>query len=165
MRSGDFLGSFQNQQFAQNQENPNKLAEEEYYAGTDLSGSARKKFVGKVYLLISLQLLLTTVIGYIAYNSITFKEIFVNTAMVLGMSVALLAISIVMACCTDFFRKYALPLFVAFTVLMSIIVGISICGYKSNVILTAAAITLLLTISLTIYACSLSSIQGKHNRI
>jgi hypothetical protein len=49
--------------------------------------------------------------------------------------------------------------------LMSIIVGISICGYKSNVILTAAAITLLLTISLTIYACSLSSIQGKHNRI
>jgi len=72
---------------------------------------------------------------------------------VIVLSVALLALSIVIACCTDFFRKYALPLFITFTVLMSIMVAIAICAYQSKVVLTAAGITLLLSAALTLYAC------------
>jgi FtsH-binding integral membrane protein len=73
--------------------------------------------VSKVYLLLSLQLLLTAGIGYLAYNSTTFRSTFINTVTVLIVSVALLAVSIVIGCCTDVFRKYALPLFLLFTAL------------------------------------------------
>ena len=111
-----------------------------------------------MYLLLTLQLLLTAVIGYIGFNSPTFREVFAGTAVVIVLSVALLALSIVISCCTDFFRKYALPLFITFTLLMSIMVAISICAYESKVVLTAAGITLLLSAALTLYACNYFSI-------
>jgi FtsH-binding integral membrane protein len=76
-----------------------------------------------------------------------------NTAVVIVVSVSLIAITLVMACCTDFFRRHALPLFIIFTLLMSLMVAMSICGFKSNIILMAAGITLVMTIALTIYAC------------
>lgn len=74
--------------------------------------------------------------------------------MLIIVSVALLAVTIVIACCTDFFRKYALPLFIIFTLLMALLVAMSICAFKSKVVLLAVGITLFLTIALTIYACN-----------
>jgi FtsH-binding integral membrane protein len=103
-----------------------------------------------------MQLILTTVIGYIGYNSVPFQEVLVSIPIIIIVSVGLLALSIVIGCCTNFFRKYALPIFITFTVLMSLLVAISICGLKSKVILLAVGITLVVTIGLTIFACSLA---------
>lgn len=147
----NFRGSVSNQE-SYPQQNQNKLAEEEYYSG-GLQENARKGFVGKVYLLLSFQLLLTAGIGYLAYSSTTFRSTFINTATVIIVSVALLAVSIVIGCCTDVFRKYALPLFLLFTALEAFLVAIAICGFSSKVILMAVGITLALTLVLTIYAC------------
>lgn len=77
-----------------------------------------------------------------------------STAVIILVSVGLIALSLVISCCTDVFRKYALPLFILFTILMSILVAISICGFQSKVILMTVAITLVLTIALTIFACT-----------
>lgn len=121
---------------------------------------ARNNFIKKVYLLLTMQLLLTAAIGYFGYNSPAFRKIFANTAVVIVLSVALLALSIVIACCTDFFRKYALPLFITFTLLMSIMVAIAISAYESKVVLTAAGVTLLLAAALTIYACNYKVYSG-----
>jgi hypothetical protein len=76
-----------------------------------------------------------------------------NTPMVIIISVGLLAVTIVMACCTDFFRRHALPIFIIFTLLMALLVSIAITGFSSKVVLMAVVITLGLTIGLTIYAC------------
>ena len=57
------------------------------------------------------------------------------------------------ACCMQTFRKYALPIFIVFTILMSLLVAIAISGYSSQAILTAVGITLFLVVGLTVYAC------------
>ena len=76
-----------------------------------------------------------------------------NTPMIIIISVGLLTVSMVLACCISFFRRYALPLFIIFTVLMALMVAIAITGFSSKAILMAVGITLALTIGLTIYAC------------
>lgn len=63
----------QNQQFQNNpnlQTYPNKLADDGYQeSGLSLEQGARQKFISKVYMLLSLQLLFTSLLGYFAYNS------------------------------------------------------------------------------------------------
>lgn len=117
----------------------------------------------KVYTLLTLQLLFTAVIGYLGYNIPAFQQFFKSTPVVIVVSVGLIAITMVMACCIDLFRKYALPFFALFTVLLSILVAASICGFQSKVIMMAVAITLVLTISLTIYACITVGMKGRLN--
>jgi FtsH-binding integral membrane protein len=66
-----------------------------------------------------------------------------------------------MGCCVETFRKYALLFFVLFTICFSFLVAISICGYQSKIILTAAGLTLLLVFALTIFACNIINKLGK----
>ena len=72
---------------------------------------------------------------------------------VIALSVLLIILSIVIGCCTDFFRRYALPIFIIFTLLVSVLVAICISAYQSSVVLIAVVFTLVLVIGLTIYAC------------
>jgi FtsH-binding integral membrane protein len=65
-----------------------------------------------------------------------------------------MALSCVIGCCTEVFRKYALPIFIVFTLLFALLVAISISNYKSKVIMLAAGLTLLLVVALTAYACN-----------
>lgn len=74
--------------------------------------------------------------------------------MIIILSVSIVAIGIVLSCCVETFRKYALPLFVLFTLVFALLVGVTICGYKSTVVLLAAGLTLLVVIALTAYACT-----------
>ena len=104
--------------------------------------------------MLTLQLLITIVIGYFAYNSDWFKRAFINLPMIIILSVLLIALSFFIGCCVDTFRKVALPVFIVFTLLFAIIVGISICGYRSKVVLMAAGITFILVAGLTAYACN-----------
>jgi FtsH-binding integral membrane protein len=64
-----------------------------------------------------------------------------------------MALSCVIRCCTEVFRKYALPIFIVFTILFALLVAISISNYKSKVIMLAAGLTFLLVVALTAYAC------------
>ncbi len=104
---------------------------------------------------------MTAVIGYFAYNSTGFRSIFINSIAVIIISVSLLAVSLVIGCCTDTFRKYALPIFLLFTALEALLVSIAICGFSSKVILMAVGITLALTLILSIYACNYNLKQGR----
>ena len=119
-----------------------------------LEGGARSGFIRKVYTLLTLQLLVTVAIGFWAYNSPAFKTVFMNTPMIIILSVLLMGLSCFISCATDAFRKFALPIFIAFTLVFALLIGISICGYKSKIILMAAGLTLLLTAGLTIFACT-----------
>lgn len=165
MNPAFYRGSIPNNQLNNNQNQPNKLSQQEYYNSGSLTQNARKNFIAKVYLLLTLQLLFTAVIGYLGYNNKTFQSIFLNPVTIVITSVSLIAVSIVMACCTDFFRRHALPLFLIFTFFMSILVAASICGFQSKLILTAVVITLVLTVALTIYACIFGITQGRLNLI
>jgi hypothetical protein len=97
----------------------------------------------------------TVILGFIGMNSPAFKSIFVNTPAIIIISVSLIGVSLVIGCCTDFFRRYALPIFIIFTILMALTVAISVSAYSSKVILLAAGITLALTTGLTAFACKL----------
>ncbi len=119
-----------------------------------LEGGARAGFVRKVYTLLTLQLLVTIGIGFWAFNSPVFKKVFVNLPMIIILSVVLMALSCVIGCALATFRKYALPIFIAFTLVFALLVGISISGYQSKIVLMAAGITFALVAALTIYACN-----------
>ena len=137
--------------------NQDRLSEDEHYENKDDEGGlyqdSRIGFIRKVYTLVTLQLLVTAGIGYWGYNSQWFKDTFVQIVPMIILSVLVLGISIVIGCCTDVFRRYALPLFIIFTLLLSLLVAISISGYKSDSVLLAVAITMALVVALTIYAC------------
>lgn len=64
-----------------------------------------------------------------------------------------MALSCFIGCAVAAFRKWALPIFIVFTLVFALLIGISICGYKSKIVLMAAGITFLLVAALTIYAC------------
>ena len=100
-----------------------------------------------------IQLLITAGIGFIGYNNPGFKQTFGSLPAFIIITVLLLTLCIVISCCTDVFRRYALPIFVLFTGLISLLVAIGITAYKSESILAAVLITSVLVVGLTVYAC------------
>ena len=100
-----------------------------------------------------MQLIVTALVAVWAMNSQTFKNIFVNTPMIIVVSVSLMAVSIAVACFQEVMRKYGLPILIVFTLLFSILVGIICAQTKSSIVLTAFGITAFLVIALTAYAC------------
>ena len=100
-----------------------------------------------------IQLLVTAGLGYIAYNNEGFRKTFGSSGVLILVSVLLVVLSIVIACCNEFFRRYAIPIFTLFTLLVSLLVAITITKYKSQAILTAVVLTLVLVAGLTAYAC------------
>ena len=87
-------------------------------------------------------------------NSEIFKKIFVNTPVIIILSVLMVALSCVVGCCTDFMRKFGLPIFILFTIVMSLLVGIACAGTKPHIVLAAAGLTCLIVAALTAYACT-----------
>ena len=87
-------------------------------------------------------------------NNENFKKIFINVPALIIVSVALIAVTIVISCFRDFYRRYVIPIFIIFTGLFAILVAISITAYTSKVIIMAVVATLVVTIGLTIYACN-----------
>jgi hypothetical protein len=65
-----------------------------------------------------------------------------------------MAVTCFISCATETFRKYALPLFGAFTIIFSILVGVAVSHYKSMTVLTAVGVTFGLVVALTLYACT-----------
>lgn len=80
--------------------------------------------------------------------------------MLIILSVLLIAMSCVIGCCTDVFRKCALPIFIAFTLVFSLLVGISISNYESKIIFLAFGFTFFIVAALTAFACNSLFILG-----
>jgi len=106
-----------------------------------------------VYTLLAIQLIITTLICVWAMNSTSFKQIFGNTVSIIVLSVLLMAMSIAIACCTEFVRRFGLPVLLAFTLVFGLLIGIICANTNSQVVLAAAGITAVVVIGLTIFSC------------
>jgi len=109
--------------------------------------------VTKVYTLLSLQIIFTVIVAYVGYNNDTARRTFGNPVTLILVSVLMLAITFIMACCQDFYRRYVVPIFIIFTILFAIMIAVSIMAFDSNVIFMAVVATLAVTLALTAYAC------------
>lgn len=78
---------------------------------------------------------------------------FINVPAFIILSTLLLTLSIVIGCCYERVAKYALPLFLMFAIVESIFVGIICSQTNPSIVLSAAGITTVIVITLTIYAC------------
>lgn len=79
-----------------------------------------------------------------------------NKPVVIILSVLLMAMSIVISCCVDVVRKFGLPIMLVFTIVFALLVGVICATTKSSIVLTAAGITAVVVVGLTIFACIFS---------
>ena len=100
-----------------------------------------------------MQLLVTAGIGYWGYNSLWFQQTFGNITAVIVLSVLMLVSACFIGCCMQAFRACALPIFIIFTLIVSLLVAVCVSAYQSSTVLLAVGITLTLVTALTIYAC------------
>lgn len=107
-----------------------------------------------MYTILSIQLIITAAVCAWAMKTQSFKTMFVNTPAIIIISVLLMALSIVVGCCGETMRKYGLPILIGFTILFSLLVGIICAGTKPEIVLMATAITAVVVVALTIYACN-----------
>jgi FtsH-binding integral membrane protein len=87
-------------------------------------------------------------------KSDSFKNVFMNNAAIIIVSVLLMALSIFIGCFSETLQKYGLPIMIAFTLLFAILVGIICAKTKPEIVLTATAITAAIVVALTIFACT-----------
>lgn len=122
----------------------------------DLYDEGRSEFVRKVYTLLAISLVITTLICFWAMTSPSFKSAFVNVPAITILSVLLFAISIIVACCYQKVQKFGLAILIAFVIIESLLVGIMCSQTNPATVLTAAAITAIVVIGLTLFACTRS---------
>lgn len=120
----------------------------------DLYEQGRSEFVKKVYTLLAISLIVTTLVCLWATNSQSFKTAFCNIPAMTILSILLFIISMAAACCAQQMQKYGLIIFIAFVVVESLLVGILCAQTNPHTVLTSAGITALIVIGLTIYACT-----------
>jgi FtsH-binding integral membrane protein len=80
-----------------------------------------------VYSLLTVQLLITTLICYIAMTNKAFADFLANPAVLFSILAAYIAISVILCCCREWVRKYGLPILLIFTLVFSLLVGM-ICA-------------------------------------
>jgi hypothetical protein len=119
-----------------------------------LEGSARTSFIKKVYLLLSLQLLVTAILVLFSMYSPAYKSFVGNSITIIVASVGLLVVGLVMACCFEAARPFQVPLFIIFTILEAILVSAVTAFTSSKIVALAALMAFALVVVLTIYACT-----------
>lgn len=112
----------------------------------------RNDFLKKVYAILSVQLLVTTIVaGYILTTPSVRDFVMHSSGMMMLCFVGTLICIIAMHCVKDQY-PLNLALLAVFTLLESYSIGAICCMYKTESVVMAAGITLTITISLTIYA-------------
>lgn len=111
----------------------------------------RMKFLRKVYGLLTLQLLLTIVVaGSIAYTPVL-RDVIFSFPLILVMCILMSLILLIVL----HIKRHQFPincvLLTAFTVMMAMMVGATVSLYEVEVVIKAIALTLVITISLTLY--------------
>jgi len=141
--------------------------------GDNLSVTIRHGFIRKVYSLLFVQLLLTTVVG--AASAAGLASLAKSSggrqtyAMLLIFSTILyIGLIMTVSCFPAYLRKYPLNmgLMAAISVTLGFILGVVTSGYSSNVVLAAAGMTCAITAALTLFACQTKyDITGKASYI
>jgi len=122
------------------------------------STAVRHGFVQKVYGILGVQLLVTTVIGGLVMNyAATASKS--NPSLVMGLlvlsSVVTLGMMFVFICCPDTMRNSPTNyiLLTAFTVAEAVLVGVISAQYTKESVMMVLAVTVLVVLGLTLFAC------------
>lgn len=120
--------------------------------------SIRKGFIRKVYSLLSIQLLFTFCIGLLFNLSDSAKSFVLSeggSALTWLSIFGMFGVIIFMACNINAAKSYPsnYVLLSLFTMFTSYLVGATTLAYNTKAVLIAFGLTLLITVSLTIYAC------------
>ena len=121
----------------------------------DISENLRKGFIRKVYGILSIQLLTTTLFSLITMKSIFLQKIMLNH---IGISYLMILITIILpfiiTCCNDIMNKVPQNYIILFlfTFAESYLIAF-ICAFtKGNLVFIAALMTFIMVLSLTYYA-------------
>lgn len=138
-------------------ESSDEKQEQYRYMNGSVPGYVRNDFVKKVYMILTVQLLVTIAIAA-AIMSVpveSLESIGWSRLMQIN-SIAILIFACAMQCCCQqqmrtFPINYVM-LFI-FTVMMAALVGTATVGYNTSVVLEAAGLTMAMFLALTAYAC------------
>lgn len=115
----------------------------------------RHGFIKKVYSIVSLQMLVTTIVVTCFVSIESMKGFFYTNPWILYLFMAgTFVVMIVLACCESVARKHPLNLILlgVFTVLESFLIGAISSRYNTDTLLIAVGITFALVLGLTIFA-------------
>jgi len=115
----------------------------------------RHGFIKKVYSIVSLQMLITTIIVACVVTIEELKGFFYQNFWILYLFMAgTFVVMIVLACCESVARKHPINLILlgTFTIFESFLIGAISSRYKTDTLLIAVGITLAVVIGLTIFA-------------
>ena len=115
----------------------------------------RHGFIKKVYSIVSLQMLVTTIIVACVVSIDALKGFFIANFWILYLFMAgTIVVMIVLACCESVARKHPINLILlgTFTIFESFLIGVISSRYKTDTLLIAVGITLAVVIGLTIFA-------------
>lgn len=115
----------------------------------------RHAFIRKVYSLVSLQLLVTTIFVAVIKLSPEIQNFFFQNSWILWLSlIGTVVVMIVLACCESVARSHPINLILlgVFTLLESILVGAISSQYKTDTLLIAAALTTIVVLGITAFA-------------
>ena len=115
----------------------------------------RHQFIRKVYSLVSLQLLITSVfIAVMKLVPAITQFVAVNSWILWLSMIGTIVIVIMLACCESMSRSYPLNLILLmiFTVLESLLLGCISSQYKTDTLLIAAGLTAFVVVGITIFA-------------
>jgi FtsH-binding integral membrane protein len=126
--------------------------------GGNLAMGAQGAFIRKVYLMLTIQLLVVASMVLLSLYNFQYKLFVLNSITILAASIALIVLSLIIACCFQVVRPIQVPVYIVFTLLEGLVVSSITARYPSGLVAMAAIMTTLLVIILTIYACILTLI-------
>ena len=121
----------------------------------DIKQQIRLNFIRKVYGILSIQLLITTIFTLISCVSTSMQQFYLaHSGLFFIMVIIEITISVILTCCTSYGRQvpHNYILLLVFTLAESYIVGF-ICAFTNGrVVLMAAFMTFCMCVAITIYA-------------
>lgn len=117
--------------------------------------STRRRFIKKVYLILTVQLLITSgLVSACVLSDAFYEYVEANPFLILVALAALFITMLMLACCSNLRRKAPMNFLCLgiFTLAESFLLGVVACRYDSKAILMAVAMTAVIAIVLSLYA-------------
>ena len=135
--------------------NSNQSQEKEEEIQEEIKLNIRLGFIRKVYGILAIQLLITSIFTFICMNSTQIQFFLITHKDIFSLNLILeIILSIVIIFCRGLSRQvpYNYIILLAFTLSESYIVGSICCFYEPKIVFMAAVMTFIMVIFLTIYA-------------
>lgn len=108
-----------------------------------------------MYTLLSIQLIITAIICFAVMKSPALQNFLGSAPVIIILTVAFMAVSIFIGCCSQQLQKYGLPILIVFTLIFGFLVGVICAKTPPHIVALAAGLTALITVALTAYACKI----------